>query len=157
MKQSTRSSTSIVDKLRRQSPAPAQNRLRNGSSKTSEPDRISYVQTSTTTEANASDSNSDSNSVTMFQLDPQDIHNENESVNTETADNLNKDLLCTRVDLKIRVNAHSNPEEQTVLTLQKFLKNYNTSTLKPNLLPGKKNQKLPHYLTHSISLQGRQT
>ena len=73
MKQSSRTSNTIVDKLRRQSPALAQKRLRSSSSKTSETDRIAYVQTSTTAENNASDSNSGNNSVTLFQLDPQGI------------------------------------------------------------------------------------
>ena len=154
MKQSSRNSNTIVDKLRRQSPAPAQKRLRSGSSKTSETNRIDYVQTSTTAENNASDSNSDENSVTLFQLDPQDINNENDSVDTETADNLQKNLLCTRVDLKIKVNAHSNPEEQTVVTLQKFLKKLQYYDPKAQFAPWQSDSNAAP-LTHALDITPR--
>ena len=117
-----RKPNSIVEKLRQQSPAPAQKRLRNGNSKPSDQSKVAHVQTTTTLHSrSSSDSSSDTNLVTLFQLETNDKH-ENESVDTEAADNLQKNLFCTRVDLKIKVSAHSNPEEQTVLTLQKFLK-----------------------------------
>ena len=117
-----RNTNSIVDKLRQQSPAPAQKRLRNGNSKTSDQSKVAHVQTTTTLQKRTpSDSSSDDTSVTLFQLDAHEA-NDTESVDTEAVDNLQKNLFCTRVDLKIKVSAHSNPEEQTVLTLQKFLK-----------------------------------
>ena len=35
----------------------------------------------------------------------------NGSIDAEAADKLKKQLYCTRVDLKTKVAAHSNPEE----------------------------------------------
>ena len=102
LRQSTKTSTSIVEKLRQQSPAPTPKRLRNGSSKPAESAKLAYAQSTTTLQRNSSsdsNSNSDTNSVTLFQIDLQDTINDNGSVDTETADNLQKDLLCTRVDL----------------------------------------------------------
>ena len=120
-KYNMKNTSSIVEKLRQQSPTPANKRLRSGSSKTSEAAKKSYVQSTTSLQRSLSDSSSDSHSMTLFQVDPQD-NIDNTSVETETADNLQKELNYTRVDLKIKVNAHSNPEEQTVYTLQTFLR-----------------------------------
>ena len=47
---------------------------------------------------------------------------DNESVATENMDNISsKNLLETRVDNRMKVPPHSNPEEKTVQTLQAFL------------------------------------
>ena len=120
-RQSIKNTGTIVEKLRQQSPTPALKRFRNGSSKTSEPAKKSYVQSSTMLQRNTSESSSDSTPVSLFQVEMQD-NNDNESVDTEAADNLQKKLQYTRVDLKIKVNAHMNPKEQTVHTLQTFLR-----------------------------------
>ena len=100
---------------------------------------------------NALDTSSDTNSVTMFQIDLQEATNDNESVDTETADNLRKDLLWTRVDLKIKVNAHANPEEQTVLTLQKFLKKLQYYDPKAQFAPWNDNTQAPP-LVHAMDI-----
>ena len=120
---SQKSTSTIVDKLRQQSPAPAQKRLRSGSKKQHESLQATDSKTSTNLqESSTTESNSDSNSVTLFQVDINEEADDSNSADTENADNLQKDLFCTRVDIKITVSAHSNPEEQTVLTLQKFLR-----------------------------------
>ena len=135
-KQQMKSTSSIVEKLRQQSPVPASKRLRNGATKTPEKPQTAHVQTSTDIHnANASDSSSDSNPVTLFQIEIQDANADNESVDTETADNLQKELFYTRVDLKIKVNAHANPEEQTVFTLQKFLRKMQCYDAKAQIAP----------------------
>ena len=154
-KQTSRNTSTIVDKLRQQSPLPAQKRLRNGSSKSSETGKDGYVQTSTTLhQNNASDTSSDTNSVTMFQIDLPEASNDNESVDTETADNLQKELSWTRVDLKIKVNAHANPEEQTVLTLQKFLKKLQYFDPKVQIAPWYENTQTPP-LVHAMDITPR--
>ena len=125
MKPPAKTPSTIVEKLRQQSPAPANKRLRSGSSKVSESHPPAQKHTTTILQRrNTSDSNSDSDSdsVTLFQPDYKEANVDNESVDTEAAENLQKDLYCTRVDIKIKVLTHTNPEEQTVLTLQKFLR-----------------------------------
>ena len=115
--------STIVEKLRRQSPAPAQKRLRSGTTKSIDTSQKSLVQKTTgLQENNTPEENSDSNSVTLFQIDVNETATDNDSVDTENVGNLQKDLYHTRVDIKIKVEAHSNPEEQTALTLQKFLR-----------------------------------
>ena len=122
--------------MRQQSPAPAQKRLRNGSSKTNETSQASQSQTTTILqESSTADENTDTNTVTLFQIDLNEAADENESVDTENADNLQKDLPCTRVDIKITVSAHNNPEEQTVLTLQKFLRKLQSFDPKAQFAP----------------------
>lgn len=119
----TKNGNTIVDKLRQQSPTPALKRLRSGSSKNSEMSQASLTQNSKSPHKNSTtEENTDINTVTLFQIDLNEEVDENESVDTENAENLQKDLPCTRVDMKITVRAHSNPEEQTVLTLQKLLR-----------------------------------
>ena len=133
-RQSIKNTGTIVEKLRQQSPTPALKRFRNGSSKTSEPAKKSYVQSSTMLQRNTSESSSDSTPVSLFQVEMQD-NNDNESVDTEAADNLQKKLQYTRVDLKIKVNAHMNPKEQTVHTLQTFLRKLQSYDSKAKFAP----------------------
>ena len=64
----------------------------------------------------------DQEPVQVYQQDTtQSIEEEKASVATENVENISKELLCTRVDVRIKVPPHSNPEEKTVQVLKKFL------------------------------------
>ena len=64
----------------------------------------------------------DNEPVSVYQQETtESIREDNESVATENVDNISKELLCTRVDVRIKVPPHANPEEKTVQVLQDFL------------------------------------
>ena len=132
-----KSSHSIVDQLRQQAPSQHSKRRRN--------DDISLPlsQRSVPSTTDTSDLapmemefEFDTEPVSVYQpeiIDP--TTNEEDSVATENVDNINKDLFCTRVDIRIKVPPHSNPEEKTVQVLQEFLHKLQSYDPKARIAP----------------------
>ena len=52
---------------------------------------------------------------------------DNDSVANENVENINKESICTRVDLRIEVPLHSSPEEKSIQLLKEFLRNFHSS------------------------------
>ena len=122
-KSTSKQNHSIVDQLRQQTPSSQSKRRRND-------DILSSLsQRSEQSTQGASDSvemeidlDLDDDALPVFQTETNNStgHDDN-SVATENVDNSNKDLFSTRVDIRIKVPPHSNPEEKTVQVLQEFL------------------------------------
>ena len=116
-------SHSIVDQLRQQAPHSQSKRRRNDKS---DPP-LSQRSVQSTTDASEHtpmdiEFEFDDELVSVYQTETTNsTSNDNDSVATENIDNINKDLFCTRVDIRIKVPPHSNPEEKTVQVLQEFL------------------------------------
>ena len=113
----------IVDQLRLQSPPQQSKKRRNENTITT------LSQRSVPSPTDDSDTGSmdieftfDHESVPNFQPEDKDTSDkDNDSVATKNMDNISKELLDTRVDLRIKVPPHANPEEKTVQVLQTFL------------------------------------
>ena len=114
---------SIVDHLRQQSSASQSKRRRNDDSSSGLSQR-STLSTQDAVESTEMEIDLDLNDdqLPIFQQETiNSSDHDDDSAATENIDNLNKELLCTRVDLRIKVPPHANPEEKTVQVLQEFL------------------------------------
>ena len=122
-KSSAKHTNSIVEQLRQQTPTSHSKKRRNDDLLTS----LSQRSEQSTRGDNGSvemeiDMDINDDTVTVFQTDTishtdQDDHSEA----TANVENLNKDLFTTRVDLRVKVPPHTNPEEKTVQVLQELL------------------------------------
>ena len=119
-KTGSKGSTSIMDHLRHQTPSSQSKRRRNDASPPPLSQRSSLP----------ADGSDDDTMEVEFDFDEtptsqsetiNSTEKDDDSVTTANVNNINKDLLETRVDIRIKVPPHSNPEEKTVQVLQEFL------------------------------------
>ena len=50
----------------------------------------------------------------VYQPEDKTLETDENSEVTENIENINKDLICTRVDIRIKVPPHNNPKEKSV-------------------------------------------
>ena len=128
---------SIVEQLRQQAPSPHTKRRRN------DENSLPLSQRSITSSTEASDLapmdielDFENEPVNMFQTNQlETLEKDDDSAVTENMDNINKELLQTRVDIRIKVPPHANPEEKTVQILQSFLTKLQTYDSKARIAP----------------------
>ena len=122
-KSSSKANHSIVDQLRLQTPASQSKRRRNDESISSLSQRaVPTTQDASDTTEMDIDLELIEDPISVFQQETTNpTEQDDDSAVTASIDNINKELLCTRVDLRIKVPPHSNPEEKTVQILQEFL------------------------------------
>ena len=135
-KSATKHNSSIVEQLRSQIPSSQSKRKRND-------DNIPPLSQHSTQSSEgiselapmAIEFNYD-NEPTASQFDSTfNIDKDSDSVATENMENISKQLLCTRVDIKVKVPPHTNPEEKTVQVLQEFLKKLQSYDPKAKIAP----------------------
>ena len=151
-KASPKAPNSIVEQLRQQAPTQMSKRRKN------EEISSSLSQRSHSSTA-ASEDNSmdiefdfDTPSVPAFHQEQDDSStNDNGSEATENMDNISKKLFHTRVDLKIKVPPHSNPEEKLYKFFNPYLVNYSPLTTKSASQHGTNDAPIHHYNTHPHS------
>ena len=143
-------SISIADQLRQQTPSSLSKRRRNDDSQPS----LSQKSVSSTTQSELAPMDMDfefeAEPISVYQQDKHDnSDNDDNSEVTEKADNVIKELYDTRVDIRIKVPPHTNPEEKTVQVLQTFLTaNFNLLTQEYKLQHGMKESPHLQYNNH---------
>ena len=113
---------SIVEQLRQQAPSPHSKRRRN------EENSLPLSQRSLPSSTDASEVapmdfelEFDKDPVPMYQTTTTTtLEKDDDSAATDNMDNITKDLFCTRMDIRINVPPHTNPEEKR----SKFSKNF---------------------------------
>ena len=116
-----KSHQTIVDHLRQKSPTPQTKRRRNDEDPPPLSQR-SLPSTAETSELAPMDIEFEFDNASIAEFEQEiTTGNDDESVATKNVDNINKQLSWTRVDVRIKVPPHSNPEEKTVQVLQEFL------------------------------------
>ena len=119
-----KNTNSIVEQLRQQVPAQLSKRRKNDEISTS----LSQRSSSSPAELDDMDKMDiefefDNPPVPVYQREKDDSStNDDVSETTENIDNINKKLFSTRVDLRIKVPPHTNPEEKIVQVLQELLR-----------------------------------
>ena len=121
-KPSTPKNTSIVEQLRQQAPSPTTKRRRNDETSNPLSQRSALSSTDASEQAPMNiEFDFNDEPMTIFQPEKEPFDQDDNSAATENVDNINKDLFCTRVDIRIKVPPHTNPEEKTVQVLSDFL------------------------------------
>ena len=148
-KSPSKPNNSIVEQLRQQAPSPHSKRRRNDETVSS---LLPRTQTTTTAKDNTTDMdlefNFDNPPVSVYQTEQDNSSaTDDASEATENIENINKDLYCTRVDVRVKVPPHSNPEEKTVQVLQEFLQKLQSYDPKVRIAPWhERNTSLPIHL-----------
>ena len=133
----TKNTNSIVEQLRQQVPAQLSKRRKNDEISTS----LSQRSSSSPAELDDMDKMDiefefDNPPVPVYQREKDDSStNDDVSETTENIDNINKKLFSTRVDLRIKVPPHTNPEEKTVQVLQELLRKLQSFDNKVHFAP----------------------
>ena len=119
LKNPSKTTTSIMDQLRQQHPPPQSKRRRN---------EVTITSLSQRSQSTPDGSDIDAREV-EFDFEPSSYlqpdtntttEKDDNSVVTVNIDNINKDLSETRVDLRIKVPPHSNPEEKLYKSSRNF-------------------------------------
>ena len=132
----TANTHSIVEQLRQQAPSSQTKRRRNAESllPLSQKSLPSSTQDSELVPMDM-ELEFDNEPVPFYKQHNDPTNTDDNSEATENADNINKELSCTRVDLRIKVPPHSNPEEKTVQVLQEFLSKLQSFDPKAQIAP----------------------
>ena len=127
---------SIVEQLRKQAPSQQAKRKRNDD--TPPLSQRSLTATTDTMDLAPTDFELefDNESIPVYQEDTiNQSDKDDNSAATENVENTIKQLSTTRIDVKIKVPAHANPEEKTVQVLQSFLQKLQTFDPKVKIAP----------------------